>query len=132
MRAEHDGAAGLERDQDLVDRGRGRIRRGHDGRHDTEGLGNLDDLAIVEAIHHAHRAHRTNEVEDALRGEEILLDLVRLDAVAGLLDRHPSQSRGVRRNGRRHRGDDRVDLFLRQLGEQRLRLPGRPSQRARF
>ena len=101
MRAEHDGAARLERDQDLVD-GRGRRVGGrHDGGHDAEGLGDLDDLLVLDPVDDADGAHRPDELEHALRGEQVLLDLVGFDAVAGFLDGHLRQRTGVRRDGRR-------------------------------
>jgi len=52
-------------------------------------------------------------------GEEVLLDLVGDVAVAGLFVRQPGERFGLRRDRRRHRVDDRVDLLLRQLGERR-------------
>jgi hypothetical protein len=66
VRADHDGAARLERDQDLVDRRGGRVGRRNDGGDDAERLRDLDDLAIVVAGDDAHRFHRPDEVVDLL------------------------------------------------------------------
>jgi hypothetical protein len=73
----------------------------------------------------ADGAHRLDELVDTLRGEEVLLDLVGLDAVAGLVDGHLGQRAGLRRDGRRHRGHDGVDPFLRQLGKRSTSVPWR-------
>src|SRR4029079_14933980 len=83
MRADHDGAARLQRDEDLVDRRGRRVRRRDDGADDAERLRDLDDLAILEAADDADRLHRTDELVALLGGEEVLLDLVGDDAVAG-------------------------------------------------
>ena len=80
----------------------------------------------------ADRLHRPDEVVDLLRGEEVLLDLVGDDAVAGFLVRQPGERLGLRRDGRRHGVDDRVDLLLGQLGERRRGLFGAPRERAGF
>ena len=68
-------------------------------------------------VDHADRLHRADEVVDLLRGEEVLLDLVGDDAVAGLLVREPGERLGVRRHRRRHGVDDRVDLLLGEFSE---------------
>jgi hypothetical protein len=65
-----------------------------------KGSANLDDLLVLDPVDDAHGAHRPDELEHALRGEEVLLDLVGFDTVAGFLDRHLRQRAGVRRDGR--------------------------------
>jgi hypothetical protein len=132
VRADDDRAPGLQRDQDLVDgRGRG-IGRRHDGRHDAEGLGDLDDLAILEAGDDADRFHRPDEVVDLLRREEVLFDLVGDDPVAGLLVRQPRERLGLRRDRRRHGVHDRVDLGLGQFRQRRRGLFGAACEGAGF
>ena len=59
---------------------------------------------------------------DALRGEEVFLDLVGDDAEAGLFDGESGQRFGLRRDRRGHGVDDGIDLCLRELGEDGLRL----------
>ena len=117
MRADDDRAARLERDEDLVDRRGGRVRRRHDGRDDAERLGDLDDLAVVESLDDADGLHRPDEVVDLLRGEQVLLDLVGDDAVAGFFVGEAGERLGLGRDRGRHRVDDGVDLFLGELGE---------------
>ena len=132
MRADHDGAAGFQRDQNLVDRGRCRIGRRDDRSHHTERLGNFDDAAIVVPCDDADGLHRPNEAIDLLRAEEILLDFVFDNPVSGLFDGEPREclSLGCRRGG--HRVDDRVDAFLAELGELEPCLPGAPREGAGF
>jgi hypothetical protein len=132
VRADDDGAAGLERDQNLVDGRRGRVGRGDDCRHHAERLGNLQHLAVVEAGDHAHRLHRADEGVDALRREEVLLNLVGDDAVAGLLDRQAGELLSPGGCGFGHAVDDRVDLRLGKLGELLLRLAGSSGERSRL
>ena len=76
--------------------------------------------------------HRPDEVVDLLGGEEVLLDLVGDDAVAGFLVRQPRERLGLRRDGGRHGVDDRVDLVLGQLRQRRRGLLGAARERARF
>ena len=112
MRTDDDGAARLQRDQNLVDGGGGGIRGRDDRADDPERLGDLDDLAILEPIHDADRLHRPNEPIDRLRREQILLDFVGDDAEAGFLLCEPRERLRVRRHRRGHRIDDGVDLLL--------------------
>ena len=107
MRADHDRAARLDRNQDLVDRRGRRVRRRHDRADDAERFRDLDDLAILDPADHADGFHRPDEVVDLLRGEEVLLDLVGDDAVAGFLVRETGERFGLRRDGRGHRVDER-------------------------
>ena len=95
MRADDDGAARLQRDQHLIDRGGRRVGRRDDGRDDAERLGDLDDLPILDAVDHADGLHRPDELVDLSGGEQVLLDLVGDDAVAGLLDGQAGQRLGV-------------------------------------
>ena len=76
--------------------------------------------------------HRPDELVDALGGEQVLLDLVGDDAVAGFLDGEPRERLGLRRGGRGHRVDDGVDLLLGELGELEPCLLRAPRERARF
>jgi hypothetical protein len=132
MRAEDDRAARLDRDQHLVDGGRGRVGRRHDRRDDAERLGDLDDLPVLDAIDDADGLHRPDELVDLTRGEQVLLDLVGDHAVTGLVDGEAGQRFGVRRHRVGHCRDDGVDPLLREFGEQRLRLPRGPRQRSRL
>ena len=91
MRAHHDRAAGLDGDQDFVNRGRGGVRRRHDSSHNAERLSDFDDPPIVESRDDSNRLHRTDEVVHLLRAEQVLLDLVFDDTVTGFLDRQPRE-----------------------------------------
>ena len=132
MRAEHDGAARLQRDQDFVDRRRGGVGRRHDRRDDAERLGDLDDAPVLVARDDADGLHRADEVVDLLRAEEVLLDLVVDDAVAGFFDGEPREGLGLRRRRGGHRIDDRIDLFLAELSELEPGLLGAARERAGF
>ena len=132
MRADHDRAARLERDQDLVDGGGRRVRGRDDRGDDAERLGDLDDLPVLDAPDDADRLHRPDEAVDLVGGEEVLLDLVGDDAVAGFLVRQPGEGLGLRRGGLRHRVDDGVDLFLGELGEEARGFLRAARERARF
>ena len=101
MRAEDDGAARLDRDQDLVDGGRGRVGRRHDGGDDAERLGDLDDAGVFVARDDADRLHRPDEAGRPSASEEVLLNLVGDDAVAGFLDGEPRERLGLRGGGGR-------------------------------
>ena len=81
---------------------------------------------------HADGLHRPDELVDALGGEQVLLDLVGDDAEAGFLDGEPRQRLGLRPDGRRHRVDDAIDLFLREFGEDGARPFGALGQPPRF
>ena len=92
---------------------------------DAEGLGDLDDLAVFEAADDADRLHRPDEAVDLLGGEQVLLDLVGDDAVAGFFVGEAGQRLGLGGGGGGHRVDDGVDLLLGELGERRARPPWR-------
>jgi hypothetical protein len=132
MRAEDDRAPRLHGEQDLVDGGGGRVG-GRDDRGDhAEGFGDLDDLLLVDPPHDPDGLHRADEVVDLLGREEVLLDLVGDDAVAGFLDGETGERFGLRRDGGGHRIHDGVDLFLGQLGQRRGGFPGTANERAGF
>ena len=61
MRAEDNRATRFQRDQDFVNGRRGRVRGRHDGRHDTEGLRDLDDAAVLVTRDDADGLHRPDE-----------------------------------------------------------------------
>ena len=132
MRADDDGAARLERNQDLVDGGRGRVRGRHDRRDDAERLGDLDDLPILDPPDDPDRLHRADEAVDLVGGEEVLLDLVGDDAVARFLVRQAGERLGLGRGGLGHGIDDGVDLFLGELGEETRGLLRAAREGARF
>ena len=119
VRADDDRAARLDADQNLVDRGRGRIGRRHDRRDDAERLGDFDDLLRRRRGDDADRLHRPDELVHVLRPEQVLLNLVGDDAVGRLFDRQARERLGVRRGGRRHGVDDGVDLGLGELARGR-------------
>ena len=97
VRTDDDRAARLDGNQDLVNR-RGRwVRRRHDGADHAEWLRNLDDLAVVDPPDDAHGLDRFDEFVDPLRREQVLLDLVSDDPVAGLLMRELGERFGLRR-----------------------------------
>jgi hypothetical protein len=112
MRADHDRASSLHRDEDFVDRGRCRVRGGNDGGDDAEGLGDFNDAAIVVACDDADGLHRSDEVVDLLGAEQVLLDLVLDDPVAGFFDGKPRECFGVRGGRSSHGLDDGVNPFL--------------------
>ncbi len=122
VRAEHDGTARLERDQDLVDGGRGRVRGRDDGGDDAERLGDLDDLPLLVAADDADGRHRADE-----RGRPA----PRRRGSSGSCRRRRRSRFPRRRGGRtasaagggrgRHRVDDGVDALLGELGQRRAR-----------
>ena len=69
---------------------------------------------------------------DLLRAEQVLLNLVFDDAVAGFFDGEPRERLGLRRGRGGHRVDDGVDLRLAEFGELEPGLLGAASQRAGF
>jgi hypothetical protein len=95
VRADHDGASRFQRDEHLIDSGGRRVRGRDYRRHDAKGLGDLDDLLLFDAVDDAHRPHRTNELEDPLGAEEVLLNLVSDHAVTGFFDREVGEGFGV-------------------------------------
>ena len=132
MRAQHDRAPGLERDEDLVDRRRGGVGRRDDRGDDTKGLRNLDHPADLVAGDDTHGLHRADELVDLVGGEQILLNLVGDDAVPGFLDGKRRERFGLRAGGGGDGVHDRIDLRLRELSERsggHLRATG---QRARL
>ena len=132
MRTDDDGASRLQRDENLVDGGRRRIGRRHDRGDNAEGLGDLDDLPILQPLQHADRLHRPDESVHSLGCELILLDFVRNDAVSGFLHRELREQFALGRHSGRHRIDNRVDVLLRKLRDLHLRLPGPARERARL
>ena len=130
------GAARLERDQYLIDRRRCRVRGGHDRGDDAERLANLDNLLVFDSIDNAYGLHRLDELVYLARAEQVFLNLVGDDAVAGFLHGKARERLGVKGHRVSHGGDDGVDLFLGEFRENRLRLPGgggkRPSLRDRL
>ena len=80
------GAARLERDEDFVDRGGRRVRRGNDRGNHPKRFGDFNDAPILMPCDHTDRLHGADEVVDLLRREEIFLNLVFNDAVARFFD----------------------------------------------
>ncbi len=64
------------------------------------------------ARNHAHGLHGPDELIHVVGRETILLNLVRDDAVAGLLDGEDGERLGVQAGSRRDGVNDRVDLGL--------------------
>ena len=124
MRTDDDGASRLEGNQNLVDRRGSGVGRGRDRRDHTEGIGDFHDLAFLVAPHDADGAHRPDELEDLLGREEVLLDLVGHDPVAGLFHRQAREFLRTWPCRVGHGGDTAIDLFLRELGQRRGRLFG--------
>jgi hypothetical protein len=62
----------------------------------AERLRDLDDAAILVARDDADGLHRPDEAVHLLRREEVLLDLVVDDAVAGFFDGKPGEQLGRR------------------------------------
>ena len=90
------------------------------------------DAAVLVPGDDTDRLHRTDEVVDLLRREEILLDLVFDDAVAGFFDGQAGKGFGLGRGRGGHRVDDRVDTFLAEFRELSQRLFGAARQCTRF
>ena len=130
--ADDDRAARLERDEDLVDGGRGGVGRRHDRRHHTERFGDLDDAPGLVPGDDADSLHRLDEVVDRFRGEQVLLDLVFVDAKPCLVHSQTGKRLGVGGGGVGDGGDDGVDLFLGELGEFEPGLLGPSGERARL
>ena len=132
VRAQDDRAARLYRDQNLVNRCRRRICRRDDGTDDAEGFGDFDDLAVFEAADDADGLDRLDEAVDLFRREQVLLDLVGDDAVAGFFVREAGEGFGLRRDGGGHRVDQRVDLLLGELRQDGGGFPGPAGERPRL
>jgi hypothetical protein len=132
MRTQHDGTAGFERDQNLIDRRRRGIGRRYDARDHPERLCNFYDLAIVEPRDHPDCFHRPDEPVDHLRRKEVFLNLVADDAVAGFIDGHPRENFGLGRGRGGARVDNCVDLVLAEFGEFWSGVFGAPCERAGF
>ena len=86
VRTQDGGATRLDGNEELVDRGRCRIRRGNDRGDHSKGLGYLDDASVLDASDHADRLHGADELVNLPRGEQVLRHLVGHDAVSGLVD----------------------------------------------
>src|SRR5204862_7272905 len=85
MRAEDDGTARFERNQNFVDRRGGRVGRRHHGRDDAEWLGDFNHALVFVARDDADRLHALDEGVDLLRTEQVFLNFVGDDAVAGFI-----------------------------------------------
>ena len=112
MRAEHDGITRFERDKAFVNRrGRG-IGGGQDGRHHSHRDPDLSDLLVRQLAQNADRFHPAHTAGQQVGAEQILGQLVRGVAVAGLLDGQLRQALrfSARRGG--HPLDNAIDLLL--------------------
>jgi len=120
--ADDDGVSGLERNQRLVhDRG-GRIRRGNERRHDAHRHADLHELRRL--FEDADRLHVLDALVGDAAAEQVLEDLVLIDAEARLLDGHFGKPRGVFLAGRRDALHHSVDLLLGEFCELSLGFHG--------
>ena len=87
MRAHHDCIAGFERDQRFVDRGRGWIRGGKNGRDDAHGLADFDDSRFTILAQHADGRHPAHAPRQQIGREHIFREFIGGVAVSGFFDR---------------------------------------------
>ena len=113
VRRDHDGVAGLERDEALEDGGRGGVGRRDDRTDDADGLGDLLDASHGVLFDDTAGLGVLVGVVDVLGGVVVLGDLVLHTAHARLLDGHLGQrdTRLVGGHGRLE--EDLVNLLLR-------------------
>ena len=76
MRAEHDGVAGLERNQRVVDGCGGRVGRGNHRRHYADRTRHFDDALFPILADHADRAHAGHGPRHVHRRQPVLRRLV--------------------------------------------------------
>ena len=132
MGTHHNRATGLHGNENLVDSGRRRVRGRHHRGDDAERLRDLDHPFVFVAGDDADCLHRPNELVDVLRGEEIFLDLVGDDAVAGFFDGEARERLGLLCGCCGHRVHDGVDLVLGEFRQLEPRLLGALRQRSCF
>src|SRR5262249_9504749 len=104
----------------------------HDGGDDPERLGDLHDAPIFVARDHTDGLHRLDELIDLLRAEEIFLNLVFNDAVAGFVDRERRERPGPRRGPGRPPRSRAANLWRADRGELEPRALGARRELARF
>ena len=112
VEAEDDGAAGLGGDHRLEHGGGGGVGHRGDAGHDAHRLGDLHDACQFVVLDDAHRFLALDVVPDVLGGEEVLDDLILVDAPAGLLHRQLGQAGVVIQPGQGHGVGDFVHLLL--------------------
>ena len=121
MRAEDDAVAGLQADQRLEDRGRGRVGGRHDAADQPDRLGDGHDAGFVVDLDDAAGLVVLVGVVDVFRGEVVLDHLVLDDAHAGFFGGHLRQRNTGVGGGQRGAAEDQVHLFLRVGSEDQLR-----------
>ena len=132
MRADDDGTACFQRDENLIDGRRRRVGRRNNRRNDPERLRDLDNFSILEAAQDADGLHRPYEAVNPIGRKLVFLDLVGNHPVSGFLDRQLREGFALRRDRGRHRIDDCVDALLRQLRDFHLGLLRSARKRACF
>ena len=122
VRGDDDRVAGLQRDEALEDRGRGRVGGGDDRADDADGLGDLGHAVRLVALDHTAGLGVLVRVVDVLGGVVVLDDLVFDDAAAGVLDRELRQRDALLVSSHGGLVEDLVDLLLGVGSKNRLGL----------
>ena len=110
--ADNNAVAGLEGNQGLENGGGGGVRRGDDGAHEAEGLGDLPHAVGRVFLNDAAGLRIAVGVVDVFGGKVVLDHLVLDDAHAGLGDRGLRQRDAGLVGGRSRREEDLVHLLL--------------------
>ncbi len=121
VRAEDDGVAGFEGDQDFVDGGGGGVGGGQNGGDDADGNGIFDDAFFGDFAQHADGAHAAHPARQQVGVQQVFGDLIFDVAVAGFFDGHGGEGFGVGAAGGGHAFDDGINL---RLVEGAVLLPG--------
>ena len=110
--ADNNAVAGLEGNQGLENGGGGGVRRGDDGAHEAEGLGDLPHAVGRVLLNDAAGLRIAVGVVDVFGGKVVLDHLVLDDAHAGLGDRGLRQRDAGLVGGRSRREENLVHLLL--------------------
>ena len=121
VRAHHDPAPRLRRNNRLIHRRRRRIRARDERGDDAHRRGDFPDRAVVGLLDDAGRPHPAHPLVQRPRGEEVLLALALGLAEAGLIVGHLPEPCRLARARLAHRVDDAIDLLLAGGGELFLR-----------
>ncbi len=128
VRAHHDAAPCLRRNDGLV-HGRGRgVGRRDQGGHDPHRRGDLPDRVVLQLADDAARFHAAHALVQRLRGKEVLERFALGPAEARFLMGHPGEALRFPLAGGGHGRHDAVHLFLREGFVRMLGLAGGAEQ----